>query len=447
MKKLLFVSAPFIIASLTIWALFSLLSLSARASEPAEPLPTVSVAAVWVNGEQAKFQAVLDEFTTQTGISTTYEQVPPPISTRFLNCSTADDCPDVAMVSPSLMGELVRQGSLVTLDPIVLDFDTYYSTTWLTLSSQDGSLYGVPFKVVAKSMIWYRPQALDAISATIPQTWPALLSLSDDLVAEGQTPFAIGAESGGASGWPLSDWFENILLRVADPEVHRKLADHDIAWTDPDVVEAMQRFEDITGNEDYQAGGITGTLTTNYADAIDLVFGSPPTATMYFEGGWVQTYIEDRHPGLTPVSDYNFFEFPSIEPIYDKPVMGAVDIAVLFHDTPEARALIQFLASPQSAEVWASLGGGYLSPNSGIDPNNYPDDLTKAQYQQILNANTFVFDLDDQLPTELQNYLWQALMDFVAHPDQLMSILQGIESKATELQGPAHQIFLPLAEK
>lgn len=447
MKKLFLTTLPIVIGSIVVLALSCFLNVSVFAREQTAPLQTVSIAATWGGPEQANFQAVLDEFSNQTGISTTYEQITTNIADRLLNCAESNNCPDVAMVSPALIKELAYKGSLVPLDSVVTDFSTYYSTSWRILSSVDGSLYAVPFKVMSKSMIWYRPEAFDAISATIPQTWAELLSLSDDLVVDGQTPFSIGAESGGADGWPLSDWFENILLRVAGPEVHRKLVSHDISWTDPTVVETMQRFQDIVGHEEYQAGGITGTLTTNFVDAIDLVFGSPPTATMYFEGGWVQTFIEDHHPGLTPITDYNFFDFPLININYGKPVMGAADLAILFHDTQEAKSLIKYLATPQAAEIWAALGGGYLSPNSGLDPSTYPDDLTRAQYQQIINADEFVYDLDDQLPSELQRYLWDALMDFVAHQDQMMSILQGIEDKATDLQGPPYQVYIPVALK
>ena len=296
-------------------------------------------------------------------------------------------------------------------------------------------------------MIWYRPQAFDSISATAPLTWTALLSLSDELVASGQTPFSIGAESGAASGWPLSDWFENILLRVGGPEFHRQLVRHNIPWTHPAVVETMQRFSDIVGREIYQAGGITGTLNTNFFDAIDLVFASPPGAAMYSGAGWMQGIISDTHPELAPVTDYNFFGFPEIDPSLGKPLMGGADFAILFHDTPEAQSLVQFLATPDAAEIWAARGGGYISPNSSVDLSTYPDELSRFQAQQLIGASEFVFDLDDQLPVELQNYVWNALMEFVAHQDQVTSILQGIEDKATELQGPAYKTYVPAAFK
>lgn len=441
MKRIMVRSAiPLLVGGVALWGLVALLSAPTRAEEWGSHTQPVTIIAVWGGSEQSGFQAVLDEFTNRTGISTSYERSMD-ISNRLLNCTASGTCPDVAVASnPGLISELVGQGALVPLAPIVTDFDNYYTTTWRSLASVSGTLYGVPFKAAHKSIIWYRPPAFDAISATVPLTWKAMLGLCDDLVANGQTPFAIGADV----GWPLTDWFENILLRVGGPEVHRKLVHHDIPWTHPAVVETMQRFSDIVGRDEYQVGGITGTLTTNFVDAIDLVFGASPSATMYFEGSFVQVFI---NPNLTPVTDYDTFVFPEIDLTFGKPLMGGGDFVVLFHDTEEARSLIQFLASPHAAEIWAARGGGFLSPNSGVDPSIYPDELSRAHARQLAEAGDFVFDLDDQLPSELQIYIWGALKDFVANQDQMMTILQGIEDKATELQGPPYKIYLPAVLK
>jgi hypothetical protein len=91
--------------------------------------------------------------------------------------------------------------------------------------------------------------------------------------------------------------------------------------------------------------------------------------------------------------------------------------------------------------------GGFLSANMGVDLNSYPDELSHMQAEQLVGTPVFLFDLDDQLPTDLQHYVWNALLEYVANPDQLMSILQGIEAEATRLQGPVYAVFLPAAMK
>jgi alpha-glucoside transport system substrate-binding protein len=131
------------------------------------------------------------------------------------------------------------------------------------------------------------------------------------------------------------------------------------------------------------------------------------------------TAISQTYPGLSPIVDYNFFEFPEIDPAMGDPLVGGGDFVILFHATTGAQSLVQFLSTPDAAEIWAARGGGYLAANNGVDPNIYPDDLTRAEAQQLVDASDFVFDLDDQLPQALQSYLWGALMDFVAHQGQL----------------------------
>jgi alpha-glucoside transport system substrate-binding protein len=302
----------------------------------------------------------------------------------------------------------------------------------------------LPVDVSSKSMVWYRPQTLAGIGATPPNDWAGLLGLADTFVADGQTPFAIGAESGGASGWPLTDIFENLLVRTGGPAVHRRLVEHRIAWTDPAVFAAMQRFTDIVGDDAYVAGGAAGILTTSFTDAIDMVLGASPSATMYFGANWVQWFID---PALTPLVDYNYFPFPEIDSAWGAPMTGGGDVAVLFEASGAAQAFMQFLATPTAGELWVSSASGHISPNSGVSLDVYTNPITRAVAQQLSTASDFLFDLDDQLPYELQTYLWGQLMYFVAHQDQIPVVLQRLEQRATELQGAPYSVFMPLAAR
>ncbi len=438
MKQKFFVlNIIFFISGLALWGVWYFLNGTAYAANPSSPTQTVTVMAGF---DEANIQPVLNEFTNQTGISTTYQQNGD-LSNYLRNCTGLGNCPDVAIIpNTGLMKEFANQGSIAPLDPIIPSFDTYYTRTWRELGSTNSTLYGLPIDASSKSMVWYRPQTFDSISATTPVTWTGLLNLADGFVINGPTPFAIGAESGSASGWPLTDIFENILVRVGGPDTHRQLVNHEIAWTDPVVVETMMRFSDIVGPDEYQVGGITGTLTTFFGDAINMVFSEPPTATMYFGASWVSAFID---PSQVPLVDYNYFEFPEIEQEWGKPIIGGADLAILFNDTNESRSLMQYLATPAAAEIWVSSAGSHISPNSGVDFNVYTDPINRAVAEQLADAEDFLYDLDDQLPSDLQVYLWGALMDFVGNQDQMTEILQGIEDQATQIQGAPYKIMLP----
>ncbi len=405
---------------------------------PSASTPVVSVVG---SPRAAALQPVLNAFVDQSGFVVAYRQNDD-LWTFLLDCQTHGTCPDVAIVpNPGLIKQLAQRGALQPLDPVIPSFDTYYAAMWRRLGSVGGTLVGLPIDVSSKNMVWYRPQTLAGIGATPPDDWAGLLGLADDFVADGQTPFAIGAESGAASGWPLTDIFENLLVRTGGPEVQRRLVDHRIAWTDPAVITAMQRFTDIIGDDAYVAGGAAGILTTSFGDAIDMVLGDTPSANMYFGATWVQWFID---PGLTPLVDYNYFPFPEINPTWGSPITGGADLAVLFENSGAAQAFMQFLATPAAGELWVTSTNVHISPNNGVNLAVYTNPITHAVAQELLAAPDFLFDLDDQLPYELQTYLWAQLMYFVAHQDQIPLVLQRIEQRATELQGPPYPVYLPV---
>lgn len=406
---------------------------------PAASTPVVGVVAGF---NASNIQPVLNVFVDQTQFIVAFQQQRE-MWTFLLDCQTAGNCPAVAIIpNPGLFNELAARGALEPLDPIIPTFDAYYAAPWRRLGSVDGILFALPIDVSSKSMVWYRPQSLATIGATPPNNWTGLLGLADDFVAAGQTPFAIGAESDAASGWPLTDIFENILVRTAGPDVQRRLVNHTIAWTDPAIVTAMQRFTDVIGDDQYVAGGAAGILTTPFWDAIDMVLGNSPSAAMYFGASWVQQFFID--PTLMPIVDFNYFPFPQINPTWGNPVTGGGDLTILFEESDAAKAFMQFLATPEAGEIWVTSSEGHISPNNGVSLDVYSNPITRAVAEELLSASDFLFDLDDQLPGELQTYLWEQLMYFVAHQDQIPSVLQRIEQRATELQGSPYPIYLPV---
>jgi len=394
--------------------------------------------------EVSAIAPVLAEFTNQTGITTTFQKETD-LSTYLLNCAAAKNCPDVAIgLSPNLMIQLAQQGIITPLDALLPSFDTHYGATWRKIGSVGTTLFGLPVNVSSKSMVFYRPQSFADIGATTPSNWTGMLNLADSFVAHGLPPFSIGAESGAASGWPLTDIFENLLVRVGGPDIHRKLVDHDISWTHPIVIETMQYFNDIVGQNNYLTGGISAVRTTFFGDALTNLFNNPPTGAMYFGANWIGAYLD---PSAIPLVDYNYFEFPEINHTWGKPIVGGAEIGVLFSASSSVQSFMQFLATPEGSTIWVTSLDGHISPNKGVLLTEYTDPVDRLVAQQLANTNEFLFDLDDQLPSELQTYIWGKLMDFVDHPDQVLTILGGIEIVATTLQGPPYQVFLPTIRK
>jgi alpha-glucoside transport system substrate-binding protein len=256
-----------------------------------------------------------------------------------------------------------------------------------------------------------------------------LIALSDKIVADGGTPWSIGVESEAASGWPATDWIEDIMLRTAGPDIYDKWVNHEIAWTDDAVKEAWELFGEIVLNEDYVYGGTTGVLTTNFGEAATPLFTDPPGAYMHRQASFITGFFPE---GLEAGTDYDFFPFPSIDPQYGVPVLGGADLIVMFNDREETREFMKYLASPEPQEIWAAKGGGFISPNKAVSLDAYPDDLTRKMAEMVVNAEVFRFDASDLMPAAVgSGSFWTGTLDFISGED-LDAILAEIEESAVD---------------
>lgn len=394
------------------------------------PKGAVTVLGVWGGSEFEAFAAAVEPFTKETGIGMAFETSREQ-ATVLVTRVQAGNPPDIAILpQPGLLVDLAKMGALVPLENIV-DMDQLrkdYAQAWIDLGSYDGHLYGIWFKGALKSLVWYNPKAFQEKGYQVPTTWDEMIALSDRIVADGGTPWCIGLESGAASGWPGTDWIEDIMLRTAGPEVYDKWVNHEIPWTDPAVKRAWELFGQIARNEKYVWGGTIGVLSTNFGDSPRPLFDTPPGCYMHRQASFITGFFPE---GVKAGEDYDVFAFPSIDPQWGVPALGAGDVVVMLNDTPEARAFIKYLASPTPHEIWAARGG-FLSPHRGVNLNAYPDDLTRKQAQILAGAEVFRFDGSDLMPAAVgAGSFWTGVMDYVGGKD-LDAVLQAIEKSAQD---------------
>ncbi|MCX8068573.1 MAG: ABC transporter substrate-binding protein [Anaerolineae bacterium] len=397
---------------------------------PAPKKGAVTVLGVWGGSEFEAFAAAVEPFTKETGIGMAFETSREQ-ATVLVTRVQAGNPPDIAILpQPGLLVDLAKMGALVPLENI-LDMDQLkkdYAQAWIDLGSYNGHLYGIWFKAALKSLVWYNPKAFQEKGYQVPTTWDEMIALSDKIVADGGTPWCIGLESGAASGWPGTDWIEDIMLRTAGPEVYDKWVNHEIPWTDPAVKRAWELFGQIARNEKYVWGGTVGVLSTNFGDSPRPLFDTPPGCYMHRQASFITGFFPE---GVKAGEDYDVFAFPSIDPQWGVPALGAGDVVVMLNDTPEARAFIKYLASPTPHEIWAARGG-FLSPHRGVNLAAYPDDLTRKQAQILASAEVFRFDGSDLMPAAVgAGSFWTGVMDYVGGKD-LDAVLQAIEKSAQD---------------
>lgn len=393
----------------------------------------VTVMGVWGGQELEAFQEVMAAFTAKTGIRVQFEgtrDLPTLLQTRI----AAGNPPDVAALpGPGAMKEYVEQGALVDLNG-VLDVTTLnedMNEAWIELGTYKGGLYAIMFAADIKSLVWYRPDQFAAKGYEVPTTWDELEALMDKMVENGDTPWAIGLESGAASGWPATDWIEDIMLRTAGPDVYDQWVNHEIPWTDPQVQEAFEIFGKIARSSNYVYGGPITVLATNFGDSVVELFTDPPHAMMHRQASFITSFIQDANPNVKIGEDVSFFGFPMIKPEHGNPMLGAGDMVGQFNNTPEAAAFMNFMASAEAQEIWVNRLGK-LGTNNKIDLAVYPDDLTREMAVLLNEADVFRFDGSDSMPAAVgAGSFWEGTLMYVGG-DDLMDVLEFIENVAVD---------------
>lgn len=394
---------------------------------------SVSVMGVWGGQELEALEKIFDAFEAETGITVQFEgtrDLPTVLRTRL----AAGNPPDVVGLSgPGMLKDYGDAGALVDLNE-ALDIDYLkenYNPMWLETASVGDNLYGMVFSADIKSIIWYNPKVWADRGYEIPQTWDEMEALMDQMVANGDTPWAIGLESGAASGWPGTDWIEDILLRTAGPEAYDQWVDHEIAWTDPAVKEAFEIFGSIARSPEYTYGAPTAVLATNFGDSPNALFTEPPRAMMHRQASFITSFIQENNPDVVIGEDVAFFPFPTINEEFGNPMMGVADMMAMMNDTEESRAFLNFLATPEAQGIWVSELGK-LGVNQQLDPAVYPNDLTRDMARALEDADVFRFDGSDSMPSAVgSGAFWEGILQYVGGED-LDSVLEYIEVVSQE---------------
>ncbi|MGA2976705.1 MAG: ABC transporter substrate-binding protein [Spirochaetia bacterium] len=389
---------------------------------------SVSVLGVWGGQELDIFNSMVAPFQDRTGVKVEFEgtrDLDAVLTTRV----AAGNPPDLAALpGPGKMAEFARQGKMVDLSG-VLDMAAMkkaYAQGWLDLGSVDGKLVGIFTKASLKGLIWYNPKNLKAAGVQIPTTWDQLMSTSQAIAAKGTTPWAVGVESGAASGWTGTDWLENIFLRMYGPAKYKDWYDGKLAWTSPEVKTVWQTWGKIVADPKMVYGGSQYELSTNFGTAFTPVFQTPPAAYFHFQATFIQSFIQKQYPDLKPVDDFNFFGFPAINQQYAKAVEIAGDLFGMFKKTPQSTAFITYVTTAEAQDFWVKPANG-ISPNRAVPLSDYPDPLSKNAAQILTSADIAVFDASDMMPSKMNAAFWSAIMSYLANPDQLDSILSDLD--------------------
>ncbi|MDO5083947.1 MAG: ABC transporter substrate-binding protein [Arachnia propionica] len=314
--------------------------------------------------------------------------------------------PDIAYLpQPGLLNTLVRRfpGKVMEVTgPALVNVEQNYTATWLEHGSVDGRLYAVPVGASAKSLVWYSPRQFTANGYEVPATWDELVSLTERIAAEHPEakPWCVGLESGGSTGWPATDWLEDMMLRTVTPAEYDSWVAHEMPFDDPRVVAALDRVATILKNPAHVNGG-----HGNVKSAADVPFvdaGLPVLEGTCFMHRQASFYQANWPNGTRIAEDGDVFAFrlpgQDVEP---GPVLSGGEFAAAFSDREEVRAFQTYLTSPEWSNEKAKVTpAGWVSTNRHLDPENLSSPIDRLAFELLTDENTVIrFDGSDLMPS------------------------------------------------
>jgi alpha-glucoside transport system substrate-binding protein len=392
---------------------------------------TVTATGPFVDEDAVKFNATMKDFQDKTGITIAYEgskEFEATISARV----DANDAPDVVdFPQPGLLASFAKTGKVIDLTD-KLDQEALaanYGQSWLDMAQMAGASgdiqAGVWERVNGKSFVWYPKAAFDAAGYKVPTTWDELTQLEDQIKSDGDTPWCIGIESGAATGWPVTDWLEEMMLRTTSLENYDKWVTGELKFSSPEVTKAAEEVGRIFLGEGMVNGGAAGIVGTAFGDAPKAMFEDPPKCWLHRQGNFITSFFPaDAKPGV----DYDVFYLPGLDPQYGSPVLVAGDIWAAFSDRPEVMAVMEYFTKGEHLKGWIESGGA-IAPQKDADLAWYGDDITRFVAQTIVEADAVRFDASDLMPGAVGSGAeWKEMTSWISGKEDLATALQNIDA-------------------
>ncbi|MEN9710179.1 MAG: hypothetical protein RL441_171 [Actinomycetota bacterium] len=419
MKK---ASRFFVVTAATLAAGLALAGCSSPEAEPSSDNKVVIYGA-YGEAQAAAFQEELDAFSAESGIDITFTSLAS-FDTDIKVKIEAGEAPDIALwPQPGGLLDQAEAGNLIALEDIAgLDLAAPKATLvpgWDTLAVQGGKTYGLPVSANVKTLVFYNPSQFTKYGYTVPTTDAEMTALIEKIKADKSGyPFCAGIESGGATGWPITDWLEQYVLDYNGVDVYNQWIAGDVTFDSAEVTKAADKVASLLFTDGNVNGGGVSMSTDGFGNTAPLFETGGKAKGQCFmirQGSFITDFFPDNIKAELAAGDYtnaNVFALPAPDG-GQAGVLGGGDLAAAFNADADTAKVLQFIYSDKVGTVMAKKAS-FTSPHSTFDTSLYPDALTKTVGETMANAAVFGFDGSDRMPSEVNAEFWVAGTEWVA---------------------------------
>ena len=387
---------------------------------------TVKVFAGIRDPEATVMTNIFKQFTACTGITIAYEGTDQ-FETLLPVRVKGGNAPDIALIpQPGLVATMVATGKAVPISAATRsNLNSYYNPAWKSFTTINGRIYGAPFGASSKSLVWYSPAQFKKLGVKVPTTWAEMEAVAAKFKAAGANPWCAGIESGAATGWPATDWIEQMVLREQGPKKYNQWWQGKLKFSSPEILGAMNKVAAWLGTKD-QVGDLKSVATRKFQDA-----GVPGLKAGTCGMLQQASFYSSMFPAGTTfgaTGDADAFYLPPTNDKFGKPIMGGGEFPVAFSTKKEVGFVQDYLSSPVYG-IERAKAGGWTSANTGIPLSAYSDPVLKVVAAQLQNkSGAIVFDASDLMPTAVNGAFWKEMTKFYAEGKSMKDVAAAIDA-------------------
>ena len=376
-------------------------------------------------------QTALDQRAEGGDVTVKVQQVED-INSLIMQRIQAGDTPDIAMIpQPGVVRDVVARAETTVPLADVLDTSKLEETMTagtLEVGAVDGEPYGLLVSMNVKSLVFYNKQAWDKAGYEAPETIDELNALTEQIKADGGTPWCMGIEDGAATGWAATDWFEDLVMRYGGADGYNSWVAHETPFDSDLVKQAAAEFEKLLFTEGNVLGGRGSIASTNFGTAANPMFKAEPECWLYKQGSFMTGFFQESAGVQNLDEEVGVFGFPPAEAGGENPVLGGGDMAVMMTDDEATAQVMEWLADPEIGNE-AAPNSSFISPHTTFDASLYPTDLTRQMADVAYSSTAFLFDGSDQMPGEVgAGAFWKEITAWISGQTELDQALQNIDS-------------------
>ncbi|MFE6868997.1 ABC transporter substrate-binding protein [Kitasatospora sp. NPDC057692] len=439
-------------AALRLLLVLTLLAASAACVGGSSDRHVLRILTPWTSGaEKDSFQAVIEAFEADHHDINVRVSPTRALDQVLRTGVQKGEKPDLAVLpNPGALRSYAQQGDLVRLDRfqdgelgndlvdlLKSDYDPWYrlgeaetreaGTGEAKNGEARSALYAIVVKASVKSLIWYAPRRLPTRP---PDSWSGLVGLGQSITQGGGTPWCLALADPPNSGWPGTDWIEDVLLHQSGADTYSAWVDGKLTWTSPEVSAAWQTWGRTVTAQGAIHGGPLTALLTSYGEGAYPLFTAPPGC--YLGHGALVTPDPEAPTESVPGTDYDFVPFPEFQPARTPAYEVSGDLVAMFRDSLEAEKFMAFLAGPKAQRIWPgrqpeAAFSASRTVTQEIASRDTTGSVARRINQLLASPAILCFDASDSMPSTMAAAFNRAVLDYLNDPSQLPKILAGLD--------------------